>query len=153
MSLATPNIEARIDAYIARQTDRGMLPRPGAIASYLRAVPRPQRQQALAYLRATYPDYAPEVEAVVAERNVPTENTYTTAPASYDGFGTETIAVVGTLDGKEVRQVATPVEHVEWQRCRYGSGLYPGYTLREFMDVIRQPWAKYAPIPEVTTLW
>jgi hypothetical protein len=50
--------------------------------------------------------------------------TYTTAPESYDGFGTRTVdAVVGRLKGgTEVRRVETPSEHVNWQRQRYHSG-------------------------------
>ena len=49
--------------------------------------------------------------------------TWTTAPPSYDGFGTERIAVVGvTKHGQEVWEVHTPKAHVAWQRGRYYSG-------------------------------
>jgi len=139
------NPEARIHDYIARQAGRGLEPRAGAIVSYLLAVPRLARQHAYAWLRDTHPEVADEVDEALAEREVPTEHTYTTAPASYDGFGTETLAVVGTLDGQPVRHVTTPVEHVEWQRQRYGSGNYRPYTQAEFTELIQYPWAKFVP--------
>lgn len=60
---------------------------------------------------------------------------YTSAPEGYDGFGTETLAVVGRepRTGNDVRKVSTPAEHHEWQTQRYGSGLHrytsPSLTL------------------------
>lgn len=48
--------------------------------------------------------------------------TYTSAPVDYDGFGTETVCIAGVVGGKQVRKVATPAEHAEWQRNRYWSG-------------------------------
>lgn len=52
------------------------------------------------------------------------EHTYTTAPEEYDGFGTELIAEIGRMKkgGTTVRLVATPAEHLDWQRNRYYSG-------------------------------
>ena len=56
------------------------------------------------------------------------EITYTTAPVDYDGFGTETLEIIGTWDGGLssgfVRRVSTPSEHITWQRARYESGCY-----------------------------
>ncbi len=51
--------------------------------------------------------------------------TYTTAPETYDGFGTETVAPVAghTSRGTPVRRVETPAVHAEWQRQRYYSGV------------------------------
>lgn len=56
------------------------------------------------------------------------EVTYTNAPTNYDGFGTITLARVKSarmMKGAEciIRKVATPAEHVVWQRMRYCSGL------------------------------
>ena len=49
--------------------------------------------------------------------------TVTDAPVAYDGFGTKTVQEIGTSNRNQtVRLVATPKEHVEWQRARYGSG-------------------------------
>ncbi len=48
--------------------------------------------------------------------------TYTDAPPEYDGFGTKTLKVVGKRRGADVRQVATPTVHLDWQRNRYASG-------------------------------
>ncbi len=51
--------------------------------------------------------------------------TWTTAPAEYDGFGTERIKIVGvTKNGGEMWEVRTPEAHVAWQRGRYYSGSY-----------------------------
>jgi hypothetical protein len=141
--------ESRIDAYIARQQARALPPCPKALAAYLRTLPRGEQRALLAMLTRDYP----HLPLAAIARNLPAltlpvANTYTTAPPEYDGFGSETIAVVGTLAGKPVRQVETPVEHIEWQRQRYGSGLYPAYTLREFMDLIAYPWAQYVAAPE-----
>lgn len=54
---------------------------------------------------------------------------HTDAPECYDGFGTETIEVVGTsrragAEGNPVRLVRIDAEHDEWQTTRYSSGLY-----------------------------
>lgn len=49
--------------------------------------------------------------------------TYTTAPTDYDGFGTKGEVVASPRKGgPPVRRVATPEEHVAWQRQRYYSG-------------------------------
>ena len=58
--------------------------------------------------------------------------TYTTAPEVYDGFGTTTIRIIGLFDGKPVRLVETPPEHVDWQRCRYASGMHLGASEEEW---------------------
>ena len=54
--------------------------------------------------------------------------TYTTAPQVYDGFGTYTVAVVGTARNLPIREVRTPEQHAEWQRSRYSSGLFFAWT-------------------------
>jgi len=53
-------------------------------------------------------------------------HTITDAPEAYDGFGTETVELLGKLDrnGNVVRLVRTPARHAQWQRMRYGSGLH-----------------------------
>jgi hypothetical protein len=49
----------------------------------------------------------------------------TGAPGAYDGFGTLTIYDSGERpSGKRERYVLIKKAHVEWHRCRYGSGLY-----------------------------
>jgi hypothetical protein len=57
---------------------------------------------------------------------------YTTAPEAYDGFGTITVRVVGTFAGKPLRCVAIQPAHLEWQTCRYNSGLHPCWTQAQF---------------------
>jgi hypothetical protein len=44
----------------------------------------------------------------------------TTAPKSYDGFGTFTLAEIGTEDNPQ-RLVLIREEHLQWQTTRYGS--------------------------------
>lgn len=52
---------------------------------------------------------------------------WTTAPASYDGFGTRTLSQAGAL-----REVEVDPEHIAWQQGRYQSG---GYLARgEVLD-------------------
>jgi hypothetical protein len=65
----------------------------------------------------------------------------TSAPDSYDGFGTETIEVLGRLGtrGRTYRRVRVAQEHEEWQRARYLSGLYVCLRADEF-----EQWAEWA---------
>lgn len=50
---------------------------------------------------------------------------WTTAPEDYDTFGTETlIPDAGEWCGKTLRQVAIDPRHLDYQSCRYGSGLH-----------------------------
>lgn len=68
-----------------------------------------------------------------------TETTYTSAPPDYDGFGTVTVRdCAGVLkSGKVLREVATPAEHVEWQRNRYYSGgIYATFTPVQFEQAV-----------------
>lgn len=63
--------------------------------------------------------------------------TYTTAEEAYDGFGTQTEAIVGKTDrGKTIRKVTTPARHVNWQRMRYGSGLHMAIDETEFQKLV-----------------
>lgn len=65
---------------------------------------------------------------------------YTTAPAVYDGFGTETVEVVGeTSDGRELRCVRVQFPHLEWQRRRYLSG---NHIALDEAEVFRRVHAK-----------
>ena len=64
---------------------------------------------------------------------------YTTAPVDYDGFGTRTVVgLCGYTCGKPLRLVETPEEHANWQHARYGSGMHPAYTQKEFVDGVRR---------------
>lgn len=50
---------------------------------------------------------------------------YTTAPATYDGFGTRTLRIVGVDKAhRAVREVRIDDEHLGWQETRYASGGY-----------------------------
>ncbi len=51
---------------------------------------------------------------------------YTSAPLAYDGFGTETLAVVGGCNRSRepVRRIRVEPEHREWQLARYDSGMH-----------------------------
>ena len=69
---------------------------------------------------------------------------YTTAPDSYDGFGTKTVATgwnwqnksptLLNLTVKPVRKVAIKPEHFQWQSSRYGSGMHPTWTEVQFQE-------------------
>jgi hypothetical protein len=67
----------------------------------------------------------------------PTENLiigFTSAPESYDGFGTKTISDSGYLDdkGKKAREISIPEKNYDWQTLRYKSGNYGFFTKEEF---------------------
>jgi len=63
----------------------------------------------------------------------------TTAPESYDGFGSKTVAWLGTRNlpkGRDqFRRVAIPREHYEWQTARYHSGMYPAFTDLQYHEL------------------
>jgi hypothetical protein len=65
---------------------------------------------------------------------------YTTAPEAYDGFGTVSEEIVGTLDGKPLRRVRMHAEHATWQTQRYGSGMYPAFTPEQYTELQGRPW-------------
>lgn len=65
--------------------------------------------------------------------------TYTDAPEDYDGFGTETVKVIGKTRRGMVRMVETPQEHVEWQRLRYASGMYLYASAAELPRLLETP--------------
>jgi hypothetical protein len=50
---------------------------------------------------------------------------WTTAPADYDGFGTETIAIDGEWYGKPLRRIVVDPDYVNYQTARNDSGLHP----------------------------
>lgn len=52
---------------------------------------------------------------------------FTTAPADYDTFGTETLAIEGEWKGRELRKVLMHPHHADYQRDRYGSGLHASW--------------------------
>lgn len=53
---------------------------------------------------------------------------WTTAPADYDTFGTETVDSAGEWFGRELRKVIAHPHHADYQRDRYGSGLHGSWT-------------------------
>lgn len=65
---------------------------------------------------------------------------YTTAPADYDGFGTEALTTVGTYNHKPLRKVRIHDPHISWQMNRYWSGLHPVFTEKQFHDLLTRPW-------------
>ena len=54
----------------------------------------------------------------------PTVDYVTTAPANYDGFGTERITLHGETLPHGLQRVRIDCEHLDWQVTRYGSGLH-----------------------------
>lgn len=70
--------------------------------------------------------------------------TYTTAGEEYDGFGTKTVnPKAGVTDrGKVVRLVSTPVENLNWQRMRYGSGLHAALDQKQWQEWLDYGFAK-----------
>lgn len=66
---------------------------------------------------------------------------YTRAPLAYDGFGT--IVLTGEdktgaydLQGNPLRKVGILQQYSDWQRNRYGSGMYPAYTDDEIKEMM-----------------
>lgn len=57
---------------------------------------------------------------------------YTTAPDAYDHSETFTTKIVGTFEGRKVRQVVIQPAQLEWQTSRYSSGLHPCWTDDQF---------------------
>lgn len=55
----------------------------------------------------------------------PTVDYVTSAPAAYDGFGTERITLHGDVLPHGLRRVRIDCEHLDWQLKRYGSGMHP----------------------------
>ena len=139
LSSMTP--QERLQDYIGRLEADGQAACPSAIVQFLeRTVPsRQERQALLTWITSAYPALAAEVRTLLPL--APTlVSTYTTAPVDYDGFGTETVAIVGMFHKKPLRHVETPVEHVEWQRMRYGSGLHCALDTEEFARIQGLPW-------------
>ena len=64
---------------------------------------------------------------------------YTSSPDCYDGFGTETLRVVGTAahNGRPVREVQIDPSHLDWQESRYGSGSHSSYTDEQLAIAVR----------------
>jgi hypothetical protein len=54
----------------------------------------------------------------------PTVDYVTSAPANYDGFGTERINLHGEKLPDGLQRVRIDREHLDWQLTRYGSGLF-----------------------------
>ena len=48
---------------------------------------------------------------------------FTTAPVSYDGFGTVRVKEVGKANKKTVWEVEIKEDALYWQEMRYGSGM------------------------------
>jgi hypothetical protein len=70
--------------------------------------------------------------------------TYTSAPESYDGFGTRTVRIAGyDKRDRPIRLVETPDEHAEWQRNRYYSGAV-------YLVVSETEWRKLVDLELVT---
>src|SRR5262245_46793952 len=136
--------QERVTRYIEQYVEAGRPVNPQVIANYAinRNSTRRERKALLAWIAETYPAvYGGMVEVapdLFAERAC--EMSYTTAPEAYDGFGTEELAVVGTCNGKPLRKVETPVEHVAWQRGRYWSGMHATYDEAEFLYRQDRPW-------------
>jgi len=53
---------------------------------------------------------------------------WTTAPADYDSFQTETLEACGSWRGRELRRVLVDPRYVTYHRDRYASGLYGSWT-------------------------
>lgn len=75
---------------------------------------------------------------------------YTTAPESYDGFGTRTIETgwnwVSKSNGarRPVRKIVIQDDHLDWQRCRNSSGLHPTWTEEQFKEEKRYGYIEEA---------
>lgn len=136
--------QERIEAYIQRCIQRADDIDIEDIATGVKTLPttRQERRALLAWLLQAHPWVYSQIVADHPEviHKPACVITYTTAPDAYDGFGTETLTVVGTLDGKPLRKIETPAEHATWQAQRNGSGMYPTYTETEFTHLKQMPW-------------
>ena len=65
------------------------------------------------------------------------EKRYTTAPESYDGFGTKTVGVVGYDRGYDVRLVEIRKDHLGWHEGRYASGGNPCLTESKWKQLVK----------------
>jgi hypothetical protein len=146
--MTPPHPRTRIQDYIARHTAQGTAPRAAAIGHFLlhANASRAELAEALDWLQETYPDSYAEILVHYPKLAIgpALATTYTTAPADYDGFGSETVRVLGCFNDKPLRQVETPLEHVQWQRDRYGSGLYPAFTEEQMATLVASRW--YTPL-------
>lgn len=144
--------QARIHAYIQDALTTGQHLEIAHIAQGVKTLPktRKERRALAAWMLSAHPGVYSQLQAqfptVLADE--PCTMAYTTAPESYDGFGTETVAVVGTLDGKPLRKIETPSIFASWQAQRNGSGLHSTYTETEFTHVRQMPW--FQPIVHVS---
>jgi hypothetical protein len=87
---------------------------------------------------ATDRDGAPYLIERLADSSAGVGGAYyaTNAPENYDGFGTHTVVLAKDRMPVGFRRVWIANEHYEWQRIRYGSGLYA-----------------VAPAPQLWALW
>lgn len=137
-------IQERIMRYIEQSQDNGKPVKPRVIADFVwhYDCTRAERRQTLDWIHDTYPTLYIGMQDAYPKIFLPLDVTmlYTTAPKSYDSFGAEELAVVGTLNGKPLRKIEIPTEHVGWQCGRNWSGLHPTYTEAEFLDLLDRPW-------------
>jgi Homeodomain-like domain len=64
---------------------------------------------------------------------------YTTAPREYDGFGVQTVCLVGHYGtDKLYRLVSVPVQHMQWYSARCGSGLHNVHTEEEWAELTQE---------------
>jgi hypothetical protein len=81
-----------------------------------------------------------EVESVPNndDTEISTIIAFTTAPKSYDGFGSETIEWVPYQNpkGERYRKVAIPTLAYDWQQDRYWSGCHRPRSEQEFEQMV-----------------
>lgn len=87
-------------------------------------------------LRKKYPMLSfsdAETKKYFAHYNAEAVLIWTDAPVEYDGFGTATIESAGTraIFGHVRRLVAVDPNYLDWQKCRYASGLFGYLTVGE----------------------
>jgi hypothetical protein len=144
-------LQQRIARYIDDYIERGRDIRPQVVADFILHYdcPRSERRMTLDWIQTTYPVLYEKLVEQCPKLMTPREClvNYTIAPAAYDGFGTEELAIVGTCNGKPLRKVETPIEHVQWQVGRYWSGMHATYDEAGFQDLRTRPWY-VAPIEE-----
>lgn len=68
-------------------------------------------------------------------KHIPSVLRVTSAPVDYDGFGTRTVYTYALADSGRTRTFRTvdiQVDHLDWQTCRYASGLHTPMTVTEW---------------------
>ena len=82
------------------------------------------------------PEYYEKLETIEGK------TVFTSAPESYDGFGTKTVEITDYFDRKDqpVRKIFIPASAENWQISRYSSGNYGFYDEKDFQEIVKSDY-------------